>query len=184
MRGEPDASSMRLAALPWTILLSAMPLAAQDDARGGHRELTLDVTVVGASVGYAAGAHPGRLVGVQLGIGGDWINRTLLGGEHFSENGGEQVFELLHLAAFVRLRATRWSKVDVGLRGAGFFHGNDLDDDIGIGFFGGLYAMPMFGNDRFSAGPRVMAGLFTEPGRVREIGLNVSPIVGRVTFPW
>src|SRR5688572_16586596 len=85
---------------------SPMAVAAQSTPAAGaerRNEITLEASLPGLAVGYAVPTGgSGRLLGVQVGIGGDWINRTLGGPAHFTENGGEQIMELGHFAVFVR----------------------------------------------------------------------------------
>ena len=168
---------LRLAAA--ALLAAPVTLLAQ---RTPH-EVNIDIGVVGASVGYAIQSSPGRLYGVQVGLGGDWINRTIVGGPHFTEAGGDGMLELGHLAVFQRGHYGRLFSLDVGARIAPFLHTNDLDDDPGLALFAGAYAMPMIGiGGRFAVGPRILAGALTEGAGKTEFGINVAPLVGRVTF--
>jgi hypothetical protein len=163
------------------LLPAAVPAALA--AQRTPREVNVDIGVVSASVGVAIQSSPGRLYGVQVGVGGDWINRTLLGGSHFKDNGGDQMFELGHVAVFHRGHYGRRFSMDVGLRLAPFIHGTDLDDDAALAGFAGAYVQPMVGiGGRFAVGPRVLVGALSEGGDRTEFGVNVAPIVGRVTF--
>jgi hypothetical protein len=149
------------------------------------REVHLDVTALGGSVGYAVPTGSGRLFGVQVGLGGDFINRTLVGGRHFKDDGGDNMFEMAHLAVFQRSHVARRFSLDVGLRIGTFIHGTDGDDDVSFAGFAGAYAMPMFtigGGRRFSIGPRIFAGVLTEGNDSEEFAVNVAALTGRVTF--
>ena len=164
-------------------VLALFPAALS--AQRTPRELTLDASILGASLGYAMQSSPGRLYGVQVGIGGDFFNRTVVGGRHFKDDGGDNMFELVHLAVFHRRHGAGRMSVDLGLRLSSFVHGTDGDDDVGIAGFAGVYAMPMFAIDRarrFSVGPRILAGVMTEGSDRSEFGVNVAAFTGRVTF--
>lgn len=159
------------------LVVTPATLGAQRNA------LTLDVSLPGLAVGYAVPTGGGgRLLGVQLGIGGDWINRTLDGPSHFTENGGEQMLELGHLAVFLRQHVGTRGSVDVGLRILPFIHGTNLDNNAGLAGFAGAYVTPMVHWGRFAVGPRILAGYFTEGSNAQGFGVNVAPLVGRVTF--
>jgi hypothetical protein len=170
----------RFASIAFLVVSPAIALAQRTP-----RELTLDASILGGSVAYAIQSSPGRLFGVQVGAGGDFFNRTVVGGSHFRDNGGDNMFELVHLAVFHRRHTTSRMSVDAGLRLSSFAHGTDGDDDVGIAGFAGLYAMPMFAldrNGRFSIGPRILAGVLSEGSDKSEFGVNVAAFTGRVTF--
>lgn len=168
------------------LALALLPIApAALHAQRPSREITLDVSALGGSVGYAVPSGPGRLVGVQVGIGGDFLNRTFVGGRHFKDDGGDNMFELAHLAVFHRSRPGARFSLDLGVRVGTFIHGTDGDDDVSLAGFAGAYAMPMFGiggGQRFSIGPRIFAGVLTEGEGRSEFAVNVAALTGRVTF--
>ena len=174
--------------MPWMLrvlaaILLAAPIALH--AQRAPREVHLDASMLGGSAGYAIPSSPGRLFGVQVGVGGDFLNRTLIGGRHFKDNGGDNMFELGHLAVFHRSHVGSRFSLDVGLRVATFIHGTSGDNNAGLAGFAGAYAMPMFaigGGQRFSIGPRIAAGLLTEGEEASEFGVNVAALTGRVTF--
>src|SRR3954470_14340014 len=62
------------------IALLPMTLHAQGTSVRQPNQVTVDASIAGASVGYAANVATDRWVGVQLGVGGDWLNRTVAGG--------------------------------------------------------------------------------------------------------
>lgn len=167
---------MRLLVLPALLL----PCVAHAQPNLRSRQVTVDATWAGASVGYAVPRGP-RLVGVELGVSGDFLGVMLAGGEHFTGD-GDQVIELAHLAFLVRQPSAGRVTVDWGVRVAPFLHFNDLDDDPGGGVFGGAYVQPMLGSQRLRVGPRVMAGAFSEGAGRTEFGVQLSPLAVRVTF--
>lgn len=180
----------------WLVLLllagAGSGLAGQE-ARLARNQLSLTGHVGGLTVGYARGVAPGRLVGGELGIGGDWTSLMLLGGPHFGEwitygerdaAGNEQLFELGHVGAFLRgLEGERWTW-DAGLRASAFLHFDDSDDDPGGGLFVGAYGTLLVGWSRVKLGPRVQIGLFTEGRGTNELGIYLAPLTGRVTVGW
>lgn len=165
------------------LLLAALllwaPLASAR-AQSPRREVTVDASFLGGAVGYAV-PRGGHHLGIQVGLSGDFLARMLAGGEHFTGD-GDEVIELAHVAAFVRRSYGTRASIDWGVRVAPFVHGNDLDDDVGLGLFGGVYAQPMFGGRRFKVGPRVMAGVFSEGSATTEFGVQLAPLTGRLVF--
>ena len=170
------------------VLLSPAALAGQaaggtTSDRAGRRQLAFDASAYGGAVSYAVPIARGRLFGVQVGVGGDRFNRTLLaGGGHYTDDGRHQLEERAHAAVFVRQRFASWFAVDAGARVAPFRHQDLPNDDTTIGVFAGVYAAPMFGGPHVAVGPRVMAGVLSESTATTALGLNVAPLVVRVTF--
>lgn len=173
----------------------AVPSQSAAQARPRDNLLTVDAEIVGATVGYARAHDPGRYLGVELGIGGSFLSRTLLAGRHFSEAGGPSyesrdgaddklLFEILHAAAFHRWAGGGSWSWDLGVRGSMFFHFDSSDDDPGAAGFGGAYAAAMWGGRRFRIGPRLLVGVFTEGSGTTELGVYLVPAVGRITFGW
>lgn len=94
-----------------TALLLAAPLASAR-AQPPRREVAVDAPFLGGAVGYAA--PRGRtVVGILVGLSGDFLARKLAGGELFT-GGGDEVIELAHLAAFVRRHHGERLSVDWG----------------------------------------------------------------------
>jgi hypothetical protein len=180
----------------WALLvwaLASLPAAAQ------HRQpdtvITLDVDVLGGALSYARASGPGRYRGVQAGLGGAFFNRMLVSGRHFADEDGpsyeprdgfvdKELIEILHAGVFHRWDPSgRWS-ADVGARASVFAHYDSSDDDPGIPLFVGIYANAMMGGRRFRAGPRIMAGVFSEGSSAREFGVYLVPLSGRLSFGW
>jgi hypothetical protein len=157
-------------------------LAAQQPASRRANQVSVEANFIGGAAAFAAPVGRAGYVGVQLGLGGDWLGRTVSGGPHFTENGGDQLVEVGHLALFYRQRLSAWLTLDVGARIAPAFHGNDLDDDVAPAAFAGAYAQPMLTWRRLSVGPRIMAGTITEFDGPTEFGLAVAPLTVRITF--
>lgn len=173
-------------------LLVAAPAAAQ--RRVPDHRFALDVHVVGASLSYANRVGGDWFGGVEIGGGGDFVNAMVLGGRHFSQDGwpsyeepdyegDEDLFEVAHLALFARREAGEGFHADLGVRGSAFLHFDQSNDDPGGGLFLGPYASLFWGWRHVKAGPRVMAGLFWESAETREFGINVAPLLVRITVP-
>ena len=158
-----------------------------------RNQVTLDASLLSASLAYARQVSPGRFLGAEVGVGGDFIHAMLLAGRHFSEDwglsyerkdgpGDEFLFEVFHVGAFYRIQPSERWNVDVGGRISGFLHYDDSDDDPGGGAFYGAFAEAMYGWRYLKFGPRVLVGVFTE-GRP-EFGIYLAPLNGRLTFAW
>jgi hypothetical protein len=183
---------MRILLCALGALLAAAPAAAQ--RRVPDSRFTLDVGVVGATLGYAGRVGGDWFAGAEIGGGGDFLNAMVLGGRHFSQDGWlsyeepdasgeENVFELGHVAFFARREASDRFQADVGVRASVFFHFDPSDDDPGGGLFVGPYTSLYWGWRHFKVGPRIAAGLFYEDADTRELGINVAPLTVRITFP-
>jgi hypothetical protein len=188
---------MRLA--PWRtalLIAHASCLGAQAlAAQRPDRQLTVDASALGAAVTFAvrAAGERGTFVGFGAGVGGDFVNATLLGGRHFSEDGftayedrdasgGEQLFEIVHVKAFARCCNFSPWQIEYGLRASGFLHSDDSDDDPGGALFVGAEVYPTWGTKRFRVGPRLLVGRMSE--RRPEVVINASLLTGRVVFMW
>ena len=174
------------------LFFAALPAAAQ--RRVPDHRFTVDVGVVGATLGYATRAGGDWFAGAEIGGGGDFLNAMVVGGRHFSQDGWisyeepdysgeENLFELGHLAFFARREAGGRFQADVGVRGSVFLHFDQSDDDPGGGLFVGPYTSLYWGWRHVKVGPRISAGLFYEDADTREFGVNVAPLTVRFTFP-
>ena len=169
-----------------------LPRAAAAQAPGPA--FSIDLQPVGAALSFAV-PRGSRLVGVELGLGGNVLDHMIVGGRHFAEDvgvayeardvqGGKLLFEMASASLFVRTRpAERWT-LDAGIRASGFLHLDASDDDPGGGLFVGGYAQPMWGSRRFKVGPRLLVGAFMEQDGLdsAELGVHLAALVGRITF--
>jgi hypothetical protein len=156
-------------------------------------QFSIDLGLVGASLGYAVRNSPNTSFGASIGIGGNWYNYMALAGRHFSEANGlsyeskdgsanKSLFELLHASVFVRCEFAAGRQLDLGVKASGFLHSDSSDDDPGGGIFVGLDAKAMWWKwNRFRVGSEINAGMYSE-GRP-EFGINLAPALVRVTFP-
>ncbi len=155
--------------------------------------LTVDLTLLGGSIGYARriGAH--RYVGVEGGVDVGYLTYMIYAGRHFAEHDGwsyeekdgfenKDLLEILHGNLFVRHEYADWWHIDTGLRSSLFLHFDSSDDDAATGVFAGAYATAMFGWKHFKLGPRVQAGIFYE--HEGEFGVFLQPVIGRIAFSW
>ena len=175
-------------AIPAMILLAAgafaaPPVAAQAPPSGegfGH-ELTLDLTVLGASVAWAGSVGERAMMGVAVG-GGAPLGFTLADGELSSgRDGGPVSFvgELLHAAVFIRHRTTDAVEVEAGPRVAWMYHPDTEFETIFVGVFGGFFVQA----GPLRIGPRISVGRFEEEAGRSEMNLAVVPFVGRFRLP-
>jgi hypothetical protein len=176
-------------------LLAPGPPPASAQRRQPDTTLSLDLDVLGGTVGYARARGPGRYWGLEAGVGGAFVNRMLLAGRHFAHEDGpsyeprdgsvdKELVEILHAGVFRRwVRSPRVS-ADVGARASMFVHYDSSDDDVALPIFVGLYANAMVGGRRLRVGPRILAGMFSEGGSTREFGLYLVPLSARFSFGW
>ena len=183
----PRRAALLLLAAP-----SLLPHAASAQAPGPA--FSIDLQPVGAALSFAVPAGS-RLVGLELGVGGNVLEHMIVGGRHFAEDvgvayeerdvtGGKLLFEVGSASLFLRTRpAERWT-LDAGIRASGFLHLDGSDDDPGGGLFVGGYAQPMWGSRRFKVGPRLLVGAFMEQDGLdsAELGVHLAALVGRITF--
>jgi hypothetical protein len=177
------------------VVVAGRPSLAQAPLGPGApaRQLTLDLSVVGLNVGYAVRNSSKTSFGASIGIGGNWQNYMVLGGRHFAESGGlsyeakdgatdKEVFDLARAGVFVRRHFDSGRQLDVGLKASGFLHSDSSDDDPGGGIFVGLNVTGTWLKWRyFQLGSELNVGGFTEGNP--EFGVNVAPLLVRVTFP-
>jgi hypothetical protein len=182
----------------WCGLLVAAALsgALAPPAAGQLRQpdsvFTLDVEVMGATVGYARSLGPGRYWGLEAGLGGSFLSRMLVAGDRFSHRtegtgaGREdtRLMELGHVGAFHRWRLSERVTADAGVRASLFYNSGPFDDDPAFPTFAGAYATLMMGGRRLQVGPRIQAGLFAEGSGRQELGVYLVPLAGRVSFGW
>lgn len=184
---------MRIVLCALGALIVAATSAAAQRRVPDHR-FTVDLGVVGATLGYASRVGGDWFAGAEIGGGGDFLNAMVVGGRHFSQDGWisydgadytgeENLFELGHLAFFARREAGDRFQADVGVRGSVFLHFDPSDDDPGGGLFAGPYASLYWGWRHFKVGPRIAAGLFYEDADTREFGVNVAPLTVRISLP-
>ncbi len=166
-------------------LLLAVPLAAQQ-----RNEVTLEGSLVRGALGYARASSARLLLGVEIGFGFPQIDRTLVPAQ---DTLGSPVFEeYLHVAPFIRYRASRHFEIDAGVRGS-IAHLWPCDaSDCWPALFGGVYVQPMIGFRNFKIGTRLTAGVIGEgepDTRIRQgdnsTGVaSIAPFLLRGTFPW
>lgn len=179
---------------------SAPPCRAQSSALdpvgpvAPQQQVHFDVSLAGLSVGFAVRNTSRTSLGASVGIGGNWLNYMILGGRHFSEeNGlsydtkdgrtGKALLELLRGTVFVRTHFEEGRQLDVGVKASGFLHSDSSDDDFGGGTFVGLnVAGTWLQWRRLRVGSELDAGRYAE-GATREFGVNVAPLLLRLTVP-
>lgn len=184
------SSSFAAAAL---VAFAAFPAHAQNPLAPQH-QLSLDLTIAGLNVGYAVRNSDNTAFGASIGIGGDWTNFMLLGGSHFAESNGlsyatkdgatnKSTLELLRVGIFARRHFASGRQLDVGLKASGFLHSDSSDDDPGGGAFIGMNVTGTWLNRRhLSLGSGLDVGRYAE-NTASEFGVNLLPILARVTFP-
>jgi len=175
-------------------VLAASPAWAQSSPLAPQRQLSLDLTIAGLNVGYATRNSDNTSFGASLGIGGDWNSFMLLGGRHFAESNGlsyeakdgatdKAVIELARFGVFVRRHFDAGRQIDLGLKASGFLHSDSSDDDPGVGAFLGVNVTGVWWQwKRIRVASALDIGRFAETNAA-ELGVNVSPILLRVTIP-
>jgi hypothetical protein len=169
---------MRFILAAGVLFLLPMLAHAQDE-----RQITVEASVFRGTVGYARAVSRVVLVGAEAGFGFPQIDRTL----HPTEErwyGEARFSEFLHVGGYLRHQvAARWS-YDVGAR-AGFVDlWSCVASDCWPGTFVGAYVQPMFGNGRWSVGPRVTTGWVAEAqdGGDKTFVVSLAPLNVRLTL--
>jgi hypothetical protein len=185
--------SLGAAALVFTPLLAAR--AQPSPSLVPDRQWHLDLAIAGVAVGFAARTSERTSFGVEIGAGGNWVNHLISDGGHFTEGGtrNSSLVELAHATMFMRTRFSETQHLDVGLKGSGFLHFDSSDDDPGGGYFVGLNAKYDWARwRRLHFASEMDIGRYAEPGNgtcisgcegVRELGVNVAPILVRFSVP-
>jgi hypothetical protein len=192
---RPFRSALAIATL---CVSAARPSLSQSSADSPPlapvRQLSLDLSPVGLNVGFALRNTERTSLGVSLGAGGNWYNYMVVAGRHFAESGGasyqekdgstdKALFELFRASLFVRRHLAAGRQLDVGVKASGFLHSDSSDDDPGGGIFVGMNVTGMWWQwRRLRLGSELDAGRYSE-GRRPEFGINVAPVLVRVTFP-
>jgi hypothetical protein len=188
---------MRLACSAFTgaaiVAAAGRACLAQSTLVVPERQVHFDLSLAGLNVGFAARSASRTSFGGSIGIGGNWWNRMVIGGRHFSESGGlsyeakdgstdKALFELVRGTIFVRRHFDAGRQVDIGLKASGFLHSDSSDDEPGGGVFVGVNVAAMWWQWRWlRVGSEVDIGQYTE-GRP-EFGVNVAPVLVRLTIP-
>lgn len=182
-----------------TLCVCAAPPSFSQDAAASPqmapvRQLNLDLSPVGLNVGFALRNTARTSLGASLGGGGNWYNYMVVGGRHFAESGGwsyeekdgstdKSLFELFRASLFMRRHLSAGRQLDVGVKASGFLHSDSSDDDPGGGIFVGVNVTGVWWQwRRLRFGSELDAGRYSE-GRRPEFGVNVAPLLVRVTFP-
>lgn len=174
-------------------LCAAQPAATPAIFAPPGHSVTVDLSFAGVSIGYAVKNGERTAFGASLGVGGNWLNYMAVGGRHFAESNGisyrtkdgstnKELYELFNATVFVRRYFDAGRQLDVGLKGSGFLHSDSSDDDPAGGAFLGMNAKGTWWRwGRVHAASQLDAGLYTEGDP--EFGVNVAPILLRLTFP-
>ena len=166
-------------------IVPATPLPAQ-----GGNEVTVEGSFTRGAVGYARASSSRVFIGVEVGFGFPQLDRTLLPAQ---DTLGQPDFEeYLHVAPFVRYKASDNFEIDAGIRASIADLWPCGASDCWPAVFGGVYVQPMFGFRLIKIGGRVTTGIILEgepDTRLRQGDkstgvLSLSPFLVRATFPW
>jgi hypothetical protein len=166
-------------------MLLATPLAAQQ-----RNEVTLEGSFVRGALGYARASSARLLIGVEIGFGFPQIDRTLVPEQ--DSLGSPDFEEYLHVAPFIRYKASERFEIDAGIRGSIAELWPCDASDCWPALFGGVYIQPMIGFRRFKIGSRLTAGVIGEgepdtrarQGDKSSAVVSIAPFLLRATFPW
>ena len=160
------------------------PLAAQ------RNEVTVEGSFTRGAVGYARASSAKLYIGVEVGFGFPQLDRTLVPEQ---DTLGQPDFEeYLHIAPFIRYKASDNFEIDAGLRGSIADLWPCGASDCWPALFGGVYVQPMVGFRRIKIGGRLTTGIILEgepDTRLRQGDkstgvLSLAPFLVRATFPW
>jgi hypothetical protein len=142
-------------------------------------QVTLDVSILAATLGYARSATRRNFFGVEAGIGIEWLSYTAVAGTIYKTEG---LNEILHVAGFWRFQPWDFLQADTGFRASMFLH-NWSGSSEACGFLGG-YAGIYMGWRYVKLGSRVLVGVIS--GRVdhSETSVIIMPLTVRFTLPW
>ena len=160
------------------------PLAAQ------RNEVTIEGSVVRGTVGYARAGSARIYLGIELGFGFPQIDRTLAPAP--DSVGSPDFEEYLHVAPFIRYKASDRFEIDAGIRASVADLWPCDASDCWPALFGGVYLQPMIGFRKFKVGSRLTAGVIAEgkpDTRIRQgdkstAVVSISPLLVRATLPW
>ena len=145
------------------VLASLVAGAAHADELPRSKQLTVDLDAASVGVTYASRIGQSRvLIGGGGGLGfSPILSTTVVTGTHYDEPNVLQVFEVRgNLQVFARFELASWLRVDMGARAGVFIH---LIEDPNGGEFAALFVAPALGWRWLWIGPRVSAGVLTEP---------------------
>ena len=158
-----------------------------------EQQWNVDLNLLGVGVGFAVRGDDRTSVGISIGAGGNWFNYMVLGGRHFADPRGfsyqakdgatgKALLEMFHASVYVRRHFHGGRHLDVGAKASGFLHADSSNDDFGGGTFVGLQATGIWYKwRRVGFGSEMDVGRYSEG--TPEIGINVAPLLMRVTFP-
>ena len=166
-------------------LLLAAPLAAQQ-----RNEVTIEGSFVRGAAGYARATSARVLVGIEVGFGFPQIDRTLAPEQ--DSVGSPDFEEYLHVAPFVRYKASSNFEIDAGIRASIADLWPCDASDCWPALFGGVYIQPMIGFRKIKVGSRLTAGVIAEgepDTRARQGDkssgvVSIAPFLVRATIPW
>lgn len=169
-------------AVPACLPAQAGPATASPDAPPTapplRRHFTLDLRPFSATLAHAWPVTPGRLVGIEAGVGVPQFEVTLTPrGARYRD-----LEEYLHVGTFTRIVASARFEGDVGLRLAVADVRVCETSDCWPGLFGGAYASAFYGRRRLKVGALVQVGRAGDPGQDDVTVVNVSPLLVRYRF--
>ncbi|MEP6733275.1 MAG: hypothetical protein ABJE10_21710 [bacterium] len=147
-------------------------LAAQEPA--SRDQLTLDASLLAATLSSARRTGSDKLVGVGIGVGYEFNIRMVYG-----EPWGRKSAEVAHIEMFERLETPgRW-QYDLGVKVAVDVHTAQVASEATVGGFLGGYIAPMWGGRHFRIGPRLQAGTYWTSARP-SLRLSITPLTARL----
>jgi hypothetical protein len=117
----------------------------------------MEIRPFGGAFSFAQRVGQGIYLGVAVGGGIDWLDRTLAPDP--AEEAYHAFEQLAHVSAFMRQKPSSRIDFDLGIRvGIGGVR-ECTASDCWPGAFAGLYGAAFWGTDRFKVGPRVLWAL-------------------------
>ena len=173
--------------IPFLLLLlavTATPLAAQ------RNEVTIEGSIVRGAVGYARASSARLYLGIEAGFGFPQLDRTLVPEQ--DSVGSPDFEEYLHVAPFIRYKASDNFEIDAGVRASIADLWPCDASDCWPALFGGIYVQPMVGFRKLKIGSRLTAGVIMEgepdtrarQGDKSSNVVSIAPFLVRATLPW
>lgn len=148
------------------------------DERFGPNRISLDIGVLGASLGYARKMSRNAEWGIAV-SGGAQTGFMLGSGELTGDEAMPLFVELLGGAAFIRGDIGSRMELEGGVRVGWFFHSTEYET-----IFSGVYTALQYRLGAVRIGPRLYWGRISEESGRSDVGFAVVPVMLGFRWSW
>jgi hypothetical protein len=152
--------------------------APDRDDRFGPNRISLDMGVLGASLGYSRQMSPNAEWGFAV-SGGAQTGFMLASTELTGDDAMPLFVELLGGAAFIRGAVGSRTELEGGVRVGWYFHSTEYET-----IFSGLYTGLQYRLGAVRIGPRLYWGRIAEESGRSEVGFAVVPLLLGFRWSW